>query len=146
MEETKKKPGRPPGSKNKNTKTESTKNSKTGGNSGGSGNKSRAKAKVEQIQAKKKADKRVMDEIWAIIAIAIGAFLIVATFTGGAGEFGTIIGNVLKGILGYVAFAFPFYIILYGVLLFAKKTVHISIKSAILVVVAGNLLRPVFII
>ncbi len=134
MAEAKKKPGRPPGSKNKNSSIDSKKNSKSGSGSG-SGNKSKAKAKVEQIQAKKKADRRVMDEIWAIIAIAIGVFLIIATLTNGAGEFGAIIGTVLKGILGHVAYAFPFYIILYGVLLFAKKTVHISLKSAALVFV-----------
>ena len=129
MAETKKKPGRPPGSKNKNTS-----GSKSGSKSGSSsGTKSKAKEKVEQIQAKKKADRRVMDEIWSIIAIAIGVFLIVATFTDGAGEFGALIGNGLKGILGHVAYAFPFYIILYGVLLFAKKTVHISLKSTALV-------------
>ena len=70
MAETKKKPGRPPGSKNKNTS-----GSKSGSKSGSSsGTRSKAKEKVEQIQAKKKADRRVMDEIWAIIAIAIGVF------------------------------------------------------------------------
>ena len=72
MAETKRGPGRPPGSKNKN------KTSKT--------NTSKAKEKAQEIQAKKKADKRVIDEIWAIIAIAIGAFLAVATFTQGAGK------------------------------------------------------------
>lgn len=136
MAEAKKKPGRPPGSKNKNSNTGSrSSKSGSGSSGGGSGSKSRAKAKVEQIQAKKKADKRVMDEIWAIIAIAIGVFLIVATFTKGAGEFGAIIGDGLKGILGFIAYIFPFYIILYGVLLFAKKTVHISFKSAALLLV-----------
>lgn len=126
MAEAKKKPGRPPGSKNKNTSGGSKASSSTG-------TKSKAKEKVEQIQAKKKADRRVMDEIWAIIAIAIGVFLVVAIFFGGAGEFGTALGNVLKGILGHIAYLFPFYIILYGVLLFAKKTVHISVKSTALV-------------
>lgn len=126
MAEAKKKPGRPPGSKNKNTSGESKASSSTG-------TKSKAKEKVEQIQAKKKADRRVMDEIWAIIAIAIGVFLVVAIFFGGAGEFGTALGNVLKGILGHIAYLFPFYIILYGILLFAKKTVHISVKSIVLV-------------
>ncbi len=132
MAEAKKKPGRPPGSKNKNSGTGSKSGSKS---SASSGTKSKAKEKVEQIQAKKKADRRVMDEIWAIIAIAIGVFLIVATFTEGAGEFGAIIGDGLKGILGHIAYAFPFYIILYGILLFAKKTVHISLKSMVLVFV-----------
>ena len=86
MAETKRGPGRPPGSKNKN------KTSKT--------NTSKAKEKAQEIQAKKKADKRVIDEIWAIIAIAIGAFLAVATFTQGAGKVGEAIGLALKGVLG----------------------------------------------
>ncbi|MGN1414395.1 MAG: DNA translocase FtsK 4TM domain-containing protein [Anaerovoracaceae bacterium] len=132
MAEAKRKPGRPPGSKNKNTAS----GTKSSGGSGGRGNKngeSKAKARVQEIQAERKADKRVMDEIWAIIAIAIGVFLIVATFTEGAGQFGEMIGNGLKGILGFIAYIFPFYIILYGVLLFAKKTVHISLKSGALI-------------
>ena len=135
MAEAKKKPGRPPGSKNKDSKSSSK-----SGSGNGSGNKSKAKEKVEQIQAKKKADRRVMDEIWAIIAIAIGVFLIVATFTDGAGEFGALIGSGLKGILGFIAYVLPFYIILYGMLLFAKKTVHISFKSAALVLVLLSML------
>lgn len=131
MAETKKKPGRPPGSKNK-----STAGGKAGGSSGTGakkGTESKARARVQEIQAERKADKRVIDEIWAIIAIAIGIFLIIATFSGGAGQFGFLIGNGLKGILGYIAYIFPFYIILYGVLLFAKKTVHISLKSGALI-------------
>ena len=39
-----------------------------------------------EIQNRKKADRRVMDEIWSIIAIALGVFLIVATLTNGAGH------------------------------------------------------------
>lgn len=149
MAEAKRKPGRPPGSKNKNTgssakgssvKSSGTKSSSAKGRGGSSARRSqseesRAKARVQEIQAERKADKRVMDEIWAIIAIAIGVFLIVATFTEGAGQFGEMIGNALKGVLGFIAYIFPFYMIIYGVLLFAKKTVHISLKSGALIVI-----------
>jgi len=134
MAETKKKPGRPPGSKNKTGSKAGSKSGK-GSSAAKSGSGSKARAKVDEIQAKRKADKRVMDEIWAIIAIAIGVFLIVATVGGGAGEFGKIIADALKGVLGFIAYVLPFYIILYGVLLFAKKTVHISFKSAALIFV-----------
>ena len=48
MAETKRGPGRPPGSKNKTTKGKTD---------------SKAKAKAQEIQAKKNADKRVIDEI-----------------------------------------------------------------------------------
>lgn len=124
MAETKRGPGRPPGSKNKNTGNTAK---KTGGSQ-----TSRAKEKAQEIQAKKKADKRVIDEIWAIIAIAIGAFLIVATFTGGAGKVGEIIGDALKGVFGHMAYVLPFYLIIFGVLLFARKTSHFSIKTLLL--------------
>ena len=116
MAETKRGPGRPPGSKNKTTKN---KNAST----------SRAKAKAQEIQAKKKADKRVMDEIWSIIAIAVGAFLAIATMTGGAGEFGKIIGAALRGTFGHMAYVLPFYLIIFGVLLFARKTSHFSVRT-----------------
>ena len=131
MSEAKRKPGRPPGSKNKNS----------GSKSGGSGRRStaagesRARQRAKEIQAERRADRRVIDEIWAIIAIAIGIFLIVATFTGGAGQFGKMIGDALKGVLGFVAYVLPFYIIIYGILLFARKTVHISFKSGFLILI-----------
>ena len=131
MAEAKRKPGRPPGSKNKNS------SGKASANASGSskGAQSKAQARARAIQAERKADRRVIDEIWAIIAIAVGIFLIVATFTAGAGQFGEMIGNAMKGVLGFIAYVLPFYIILYGVLLFAKKTVHISLKSGILILV-----------
>ena len=117
MAETKRGPGRPPGSKNKN------KTSKT--------NTSKAKEKAQEIQAKKKADKRVIDEIWAIIAIAIGAFLAVATFTQGAGKVGEAIGLALKGVFGLMGYVLPFYLIIFGMLLFARKPSHFSIQTII---------------
>lgn len=127
MAEKKKGPGRPPGSKNKNTNTTSsaTKTSSKGN--------SKAKEKAKEIQAKKKADRRVIDEIWAIIAIAMGVFLVIATLTEGAGQFGVIIDEFLKGLFGFVAYILPFYLILFGILLFSKKTVSISIKTSLLV-------------
>ena len=129
MAEKKRGPGRPPGSKNKNTKTSSSaKKSSSKGSS-------KAKEKAKEIQEKKKADRRVIDEIWAIIAIAIGVFLVIATLTEGAGQFGEIIDNFLKGLFGFVAYILPFYLILFGILLFSKKTVSISLKTTALVFV-----------
>ena len=68
MTQTKKKRGRPAGSKNSRSNP-------------------KAKEKAMEIQNKRKADRRVMDEIWSIIAIALGVFLVVATLTNGAGQF-----------------------------------------------------------
>lgn len=86
MAEKKREPGRPPGSKNKSSRTKSS--ARTG---------SKAREKAQEIQSKKKADRRVIDEIWAIISIALGVFLIVATFTEGAGQLGEMIGRLSQG-------------------------------------------------
>ena len=122
MAETKRGPGRPPGSKNKNTK-------------GKTASKANAKAKAQEIQAKKNADKRVIDEIWAIITIAIGAFLVVASFTGGAGKLGEMIALGLKGLFGFMAYVLPLYLILFGILLFARQTSHFSVETIVLLFV-----------
>ncbi len=120
MAETKRGPGRPPGSKNKNTKGKT---------------QSKARAKAQEIQAQKNADKRVIDEIWAIITIAIGVFLIVATFTDGAGKLGEMTALCLKGLFGHMALVLPFYLIVFGILLFARQTSHFSVKTIVLLFV-----------
>lgn len=126
MAEKKRGPGRSPGSKNKNSKSQSSakKTSSKGG--------SKAKEKAQEIQAKKRADRRVIDEIWAIITIAVGVFLVIATMTSGAGQFGEIIDDFLKGLFGFVAYFLPFYLIIFGILLFSRKTVSISLKTSAL--------------
>lgn len=117
MAEKKRGPGRPSGSKNKKAASKQ---------------ESKAREKAKEIQAKRKADRRVVDEIWSIIAIALGVFLIIATFTKGAGQFGEMIGDFLKGLLGFVAYVLPFYLILFGILLFARQTASISVKTILL--------------
>ena len=101
MVEEKKKRGRPPGSKNK------------------------SKIKSAPVQAKQTAaGSRLKDEIWAIIILAAGVFLVIALQTEAAGQFGHMISRLLKGCFGTIAFALPYYLILYGLLLFAKRTIH----------------------
>ena len=112
-------PGRPPGSGNKKKNTASSAGS-------------RAKTRAKEIQSEKKADRRVMDEIWSIISIALGIFLIVALFTNGAGQLGHMIGDCLKGLFGFMADILPFYLIIFGVLLFSGKTVSISVRTVLL--------------
>lgn len=119
MAQAKKKPGRPPGSKNK----KNTSNSK-------------AKTEIKEIQEKRKADKRVIDEIWGVIFIAIGIFLFAAVQFNAAGELGNSIGDALKGVFGMIGLLLPWYLIGFGVLLFANKTVHLSGKSLALVFLA----------
>ncbi|WP_051280191.1 FtsK/SpoIIIE family DNA translocase [Anaerovorax odorimutans] len=115
MAETKKKPGRPPGSKNK----------------GSSKTKSTAKAKEALLQKEKK--NRMKDEIWSIVITAIGLFLVVALQTEAAGQLGHAIKTILMGTFGAVAYILPYYMIVYGFLLFTKRTVHIGSRSVVLV-------------
>lgn len=119
MAQAKKKPGRPPESKNKKN-----------------ANNSKAKTEMKEIQEKRKADKRVIDEIWGVIFIAIGIFLFAAVQFNAAGELGNSIGNALKGVFGMIGLLLPWYLIGFGVLLFANKTVHLSGKSLALVFLA----------
>ena len=103
MVEEKKRRGRPPGSKNK--------------------------PKNKPEPAKAAAESRLRDEIWAIVILALGTFLVVSIQTEAAGQFGHIIQKFLKGSFGIIAYVLPYYLILYGLLLFAKRTAHISARS-----------------
>jgi S-DNA-T family DNA segregation ATPase FtsK/SpoIIIE len=109
MAKQKKKPGRPKGSKNKATRE-----------------------KQDAELAKKQAQSRLRDEIWAIIIMAIGAFLVISLHTQATGEFGRIISDLLKGLFAAVAHALPYYLILYGLLLFLKRAAHIGGRSVLL--------------
>lgn len=78
------------------------------------------------------AERGVIDNIWGVILIAIGIFLFVAVKFDAAGELGGIIGEFLRGTFGLVGIILPFYMVLFGFLLLADKTVHISGYSAFL--------------
>lgn len=116
MTEEKKKPGRPAGSKNKTTSS-----------------KSKSTAKSKEAQLKREKNKRIKDEIWSIVMIAIGAFLVVALQTKAAGQLGVGIKTLLMGTFGTIAFILPYYLFVYGFLLFTKRTVHIGSRSILLV-------------
>ncbi len=127
MAEKKRGPGRPPGSKNKKT----------------SGSSSRRKTEaspevqkaVQKMEMRLEAKAQLKDEILGIILVALGVFLIVALQTHAAGMAGDAISKGLKGMFGFVAFFLPYYFIVYGVLLFLKKTIHIGIRSIIYLVI-----------
>ncbi|GAB1475315.1 DNA translocase FtsK [Bacillota bacterium] len=104
MAEEKKKRGRPKGSLNKNTK--------------------------ERVQVDE-SGKRLKDEIWAVIIIAAGVFLAISLQTEATGELGRIISNILRGLFAAVAFALPYYLILYGLLLIIKRVAHMGLRAVI---------------
>ncbi|MDR3295739.1 MAG: DNA translocase FtsK, partial [Clostridiales Family XIII bacterium] len=74
---------------------------------------------------------RLRDEIWAIVIVAIGAFLIVALQTAAAGQFGAAMKTLLMGCFGFVAYVLPYYLILYGILLFIGKAARLSGRSVL---------------
>lgn len=98
-------------------------------------NNSKAKADIKKMQEERKADKRVLDEIWGVIFIALGIFLFAAVQFHAAGNLGNIIGDFLRGIFGHIGLVVPWYLVLIGVLLFTNKMIHISGKSVSLIFV-----------
>ncbi|NLB23920.1 MAG: hypothetical protein GX828_00515, partial [Clostridiales bacterium] len=107
MQEGKRKPGRPKGSKNK------------------------PKNDTAQKEKPVKTSSRIKDEIWSVIIIAIGVFIIISFNTNAAGEVGHFLKEILKGSFGLVAMALPYYLIIYGLLLLLRKAVHITAKSMV---------------
>ena len=124
MSGTKRKPARPPGSKNKNTKSSAKGKSSA-----------RSTASRSAKASESKVNSRVKDEIVAILIIALGAFLAIAFHTTLAGAVGVALSEFFKGLFGFAAYILPYYFIVYGILLFAKKTIHTGTKSVILLLI-----------
>lgn len=103
---------------------------KTGTRSGATGAKRGRKPNSSKIPTEHRAtDGKVLNEIWAVILLGIGAFLVIALQTQAAGAFGHLVSDVLKGIFGLTALILPYYLILYGILLFTRKAPRICLRS-----------------
>lgn len=111
--------GRPPANKNKRS----------------TGASPSAVRRVDAIEARNQAKAQIKDEIIGIILIALGVFFIIALQTKYAGSAGGVISDVLRGTFGFAAFILPYYFIVYGIMLFMRKTIHMGIKSVILLVI-----------
>ena len=122
MAQQRKKPGRPSGSRN---------NSKTGS--------SRKTASTRKSRAdsyeRAEINSRVRDEIVAVLIIAAGVFLVVAFQTEAAGTFGNALSDFFKGCFGFAAYILPYYFTIYGIMLFARQTIHVGMKSVVLLLV-----------
>lgn len=104
--------------------------SKRRGRPPGSTNKKRTDSKKTSEQPlKPKVSARLKDEIWAIVILALGAFLAISLQTEAAGQFGLALALLMKGSFGLVAYILPYYLIVYGFLLFVKRTTHITGRS-----------------
>ena len=93
-----------------------------------------SKKREKPEEQKKAVGGRVKDEIWAIVIIAVGAFLAIALQTNAAGKFGVAVSTLFFGIFGFVAYFLPYYLIVYGILLFTNKAAHIGGRSIIFLI------------
>lgn len=104
--------------------------SKRRGRPPGSTNKKKMESKkTSEASSKPKVSTRLKDEIWAIVILALGAFLAISLQTDAAGQFGLALALLMKGSFGLVAYILPYYLIVYGFLLFVKRTTHITGRS-----------------
>ncbi len=111
--------------------------------SGGAKSRSRSSSSKTSAAGRKKAaetderriDSRVRDEIVSIILIAVGIFFIIAFQTSAAGTIGMSLSHFFKGLFGFAAYILPYYFIIYGILLFMRKTIHVGMKSAVLLLI-----------
>ena len=90
--------------------------------------KAKKKPSNKNTKAKKSAsaERGVIDNIWGIVYIIAGIFLIAAVSFHAAGEFGNILGDFLKGIFGHVGVILPIYLIVFGIVLMANKAVKVT--------------------
>ena len=110
--EKKKGPGRPKGSKNKNSSASKRK-------------------EIEEQQKKKESAARLKDIIWGICYIALGALIFFAVQFHAAGEVGNIVGDILKGMFGLLGMILPWYLIILGILMITRVFMHFSMKTLI---------------
>lgn len=69
-------------------------------------------------------------EVWSIVIVAVGIFLVVAMQTKAAGALGIIVSGFLKGMFGFVAFIVPYALIAYGILLLTRVMARLGAKTA----------------
>lgn len=100
------------------------------------------KRRLEEIKREEalRKKKKVRDEIVAVVFIAIGLFLVISMFTATTGAVGAAVKAFLGGLLGTVAYILPFFLIIYGVLVFAQKTSLVTTTSIIAIVLLMVLL------
>lgn len=116
MAEKKRGPGRPPGSKNKNSAAKADK--PKGGDA--------KSEKIAEMQEKQKKSQKLADEIWGVVILAVGIFLIFTTQLNTTGAFGDALHDILRGLFGGMAYILPYYFIVTAICLFLQKLQHIN--------------------
>ncbi len=106
--------------------------------------KNKIKEEAEKRQAEIARKKEIHDEIISVIIIALGVFLVLSLHTASTGAVGAAVKEVLMGLFGKVAYVFPYYLIVYGILNFAQKTSYISWRSVLFCIVLFFLISTIY--
>lgn len=114
MAEKKRGPGRPKGSKNKNTTSRKT-----------------ASVNISSEKDVRTQD-RVKDEVATIVLLALGAFFLISMHTSFCGIVGEAVSNCFKGLFGYGGYVIPYLLILYAILIFVRATPPLGIRTVLL--------------
>ena len=108
-------PGRPPGSKNKvNHAAEPSRSEQ-----------------IEEMQRKYDKDRRNVDIIWSITLVAMGLFLFFTVVMEKTGSVGEYIRHFCFGLFGSMAYALPFLVFVFAILLLADKLQHIGWRTVL---------------
>ena len=91
-----------------------------------------AREQLTQEELRKK--RQIHDEIIAIILIAVGIFLIISLQTEATGALGHFFQTLTFGLFGRVAYAIPYFLIVYSILIFAKKSALVTMRSWISII------------
>ncbi len=124
---TKRGPGRPPGSKNKTKKTTAE---PAGGRPSDKNTPSKQEV-LDEIKRRNDRDKRNNDVIWSITLIAISLFLFFTVVMDTTGSFGRTVHDVCNGLFGKIAYALPFFVLLFAILLLTGKLSHINARTSV---------------
>lgn len=121
-EEKKRGPGRPKGSKNKNSgnKTESAKKRRSS---------EEQRQEILEMQEQRRVHKKLMDEIWAVTIFATGVFLVITTQFNTTGAFGDAVHDILRGLFGVMTYVLTYIMMVFAVCLFIQRMQHINTKT-----------------
>ncbi|MDO4384203.1 MAG: DNA translocase FtsK, partial [Eubacteriales bacterium] len=81
---------------------------------------------VQELQEQRREDRLILDKIWGVIFLAVGAFLIITTQMNTTGAFGNVIHSITFGLFGVMAYVLPYYFVAFALCLFFQKVQHIN--------------------
>lgn len=104
----------------------------TGSARSGATTRERERAAEREKQMKLRVDRRVYDEIWAVILIALGIFFVLSLMTSMTGALGVAVQSVLFGCFGKVcSYIIALFLLVYGGIIFAGRASYITVRSIV---------------